>query len=250
MSRERYPRRESRAERDSEISLAEWKPKTQLGRDVMGGKYASIDELFESGVKISEPQIIDTLMKNLESDIILIGGSTGKGGGIRRTPSKRTSRMHKSGRRYNVSAMVIIGNLNGYVGLGFASGPVGKNKELMKKAMNKAKMNIIPIRRGCGSWECNCGTSHSFPFEISGKSGSVKIKFMPAPKGIGLCVGNEVKKIMRLAGVKDVWCKTRGQSQSRINLIKAVFDAFSRVNSYKISEESARLTGAKVGRVE
>lgn len=241
-------RRERRERREEQP--VEWKPKTQLGKDIMTGKITSLDELFESGVKISEPQIVDALMKNMENDIILIGGSAGKGGGIRRTPTKRTARMHKSGRRYNVSAMVVIGNGNGYVGLGFASGPIGKNKELMVKAMNKAKMNLIPIRRGCGSWECNCGTAHSLPYAITGKSGSVKITLMPAPRGIGLCVSDEIKKIMRLAGIKDVWCQSRGQTQSRVNFIKAVFDALVKMDTYKIHPDAEKAIGMKTGRVD
>lgn len=214
-----------------------WKAKTFLGKKVLAGEVTDIAKIFSEGIKISEPYIIDALLPNIEKEIILIGGSTGKGGGIRRTPFKRTSRMHKSGRRYRISVMSVVGNKDGYVGLGMASGPPGKHQEVIEKSTNKAKLNLIPVRRGCGSWECSCGTNHSIPFKVQGKSGSVVIKMMPAPKGIGLCVSDEVKKMLRLAGISDVWCKTRGNTQMRANLMFAAFNALKKLNSFKTKSE-------------
>ncbi len=227
-----------------------WKPKTILGKKVLAGEVTNIGEVFAKGIKIAEPPIVDILLPNLEREIILIGGSTGKGGGIRRTPFKRTSRMHKSGRRYSISTMSIVGNKNGYVGMGLASGPPGKHQEVIVKSTNKAKINIIPIKRGCGSWECSCGTNHSIPFTVRGKSGSVIVELLPAPKGIGLCVSDEVKKLMRLAGISDIWCKTRGNTHMRINLIKAVFNALKKLNVYKIKPEFEEKVGMTIGKVE
>jgi len=227
-----------------------WEPKTMLGKKVFSGEITDIKEVFAKGIKIAEPSIADVLLPNLEREIILIGGSTGKGGGIRRTPFKRTSRMHKSGRRYSISTMVVVGNKNGYVGLGLASGPPGKHREVIEKATNKAKLNIIPVRRGCGSWECSCGTNHSIPFTVKGKVGSVIVELLPAPKGIGLCVSDEVKKLMRLAGISDIWCKTRGNTHMRINLIKATFNALNKLNTYKIKPEFEKEVGMITGKVE
>ena len=72
-----------------------WKPKTELGIDVFEGRITSMDDIFKSGRKIKEPEIIDKLLPELHSDIIFIGGSPGKGGGSRSTPTKRTARMHQ-----------------------------------------------------------------------------------------------------------------------------------------------------------
>jgi len=227
-----------------------WEPKTVLGKKVFAGEVTDIAEVFSKGIKIAEPLLVDVLLPNLEREIILIGGSTGKGGGIRRTPFKRTSRMHKSGRRYSISTMVVVGNKNGYVGLGLASGPPGKHQEVIEKATNKAKLNIIPVRRGCGSWECSCGTNHSIPFSVKGKVGSIIVELLPAPKGIGLCVSDEVKKLMRLAGISDIWCKTRGSTHMRINLIKATFNALNKLNTYKTKPEFEKEVGMVIGRVE
>lgn len=231
------------------IRSGEWSPKTQLGRDVLAGKISSIDQLFNEGIKITEPGIVDVLLPGLSHEVILIGGSAGKGGGVRRTPSRRTSRMHKSGRRYKISAMVVVGNGNGYVGLGYARGPPGRHREIIEKALVKAKLGMVPVTRGCGSWECRDASPHSIPFVVTGKSGSVRITLMPAPRGLGLAVSDEVKKVLRLAGIEDVWSKSRGQTSSRVNTIHALFDAFSRLNRLRIMEESKASVGLKVGRV-
>jgi len=232
------------------IAPENWKPKTELGKKVLAGEVTDITKVFSEGLKISEPPVVDVLIPNLEKEIILIGGSTGKGGGIRRTPFKRSSRMHKSGRRYKISVMSVIGNRNGYVGVGLASGPTGKNQEVIIKSLNKAKLSVIPIRRGCGSWECSCATNHSIPFSVVGKSGSVRLTLLPAPKGVGLAVSDEVKKMLRLAGISDVWCKTKGDTQMRANLIKATFDALKKLNAYKVKLEFEKQSGMTTGKVE
>lgn len=227
-----------------------WKPKTELGRKVLAGEITDIDKVFSEGIKIAEAPIVDILLPDLEKDVLFIGGSTGKGGGIRRTPFKRTSRMHKSGRRYRISVMAVVGNRNGYVGIGVASSPPGKHRESIEKATNKAKLNIIPISRGCGSWECLCATHHSIPFTVEGKSGSAIVKLIPAPKGIGLAVSNEIKKIMNMAGISDIWCKSRGNTKMRINFAQAVFNALKKLNVYKVKPEFEKKVGMKTGKVE
>jgi len=87
-------------------------------------------------------------------------------------------------------------------------------------------MNLIKVKRGCGSWECGCGGNHSIPFKVEGKSGSVRVILIPGPKGLGLVASDEAKKILRLAGIKDVWVKSFGNTSMRMNLIKAIFNAF------------------------
>jgi small subunit ribosomal protein S5 len=229
---------------------AGWVPKTRIGRDVLAGKITDIEKIFAAGLKLREPEIVDTLIPNLSSDLVLIGGSTGKGGGIRRTAAKRTTKMHKSGRRFHISIMVVVGNGDGYVGLGLARGLPGRHRETVEKAFAKAKLNIIPVSRGCGSWECDCGKYHSIPFAVTGKAGAVRIKLLPAPKGLGLCVSDEVKKIMRLAGITDVWCKSRGPTPTRINLIRAVFDALSKLNRFRTMPKYSKAVGLRIGKGE
>lgn len=213
----------------------EWKPRTELGKMVAQGTI-TLDEIFVQGKKIKEAEIVDKLIPNLQSDIIFIGGSPGKGGGIKRTPTRRTTRMHRSGRRYRTSAMVVIGNGDGYFGLGKAVAV--ENRVAIAKATENAKLNIIPVKRGCGSWECACGSGHTIPVQVEGKSGSVRVQLFPAPKGVGLCVNNEAKKMMRLAGIRDLWTKRYGESRSRSNYAMAIFDAFKRMNRLRLDSRT------------
>lgn len=228
----------------------EWTPKTELGRKVVEGKIERIDEIFEEGKKIMEPEIVDILLPKVDHELILIGGSPGKGGGIRRTPAKRTAKMHKSGRKYKMSAFVVVGNKNGYVGAG-KGGAAGSGafRTAIEKGIQNAKLNIMPVRRGCGSWECECGSPHSLPAEIEGKGGSVRMVLKPAPRGIGLVAPDEVKKIMKLAGIEDCWIETFGETRTRVNLIRAVFDAFRKLNKLKMGEDFKEKAGVVMGAV-
>jgi len=141
--------------------------------------------------------------------------------------------MHHSGRRFRTSAFIVVGNEDGLVGIGRGSSV--ETRIAMEKAMKKAKLNIIKIKRGCGSWECSCGAEHSIPYKSKGKSGSVRVEIFPAPKGMGLVAGNEAKKIFKLAGVKDIWMKTLGNTSNRINLMYAIFDALKKLYVYERS---------------
>ncbi len=223
------------AEKPEEMIVEEefgaWKPKTKLGKAVMRGKVTDINEILEKGIKIKEHQIVDRLIPNLENELVLIGGRPGKGGGIERTPIRVSAKMHKSGRRYTLTAFAIVGNKDGIVGVGKGRGKEGR--ETIEKAIRKAKLKIIKVPRGCGSWECGCGEPHSIPFKTEGKSASVRVELMPAPKGIGLAVDDESKKILRLAGIKDVWGQTLGDTGTRFNLIKAVFHALKNLHRYR-----------------
>lgn len=208
--------------------MAEWTPKTELGKEVMEGRITSLDEIFASGRKIKEAGIVEKLVPSLQSEIIFIGGSPGKGGGDQHTPTRRTARMNRSGRRYKISAVVVVGNGENYIGAGKSAAV--ENRVAIEKATHNAKINIMPVRKGCGSWECACGEGHSIPFEVNGKKGSVIVALKPAPKGLGLCISDEGKKIFRLAGIRDVWAKSFGETRSRVNYVEAIFDAFRKIN--------------------
>ena len=212
-------------------STFQWNARTRLGSDVAAGKYASIDEVLEKGELILEPEIVDAMIPDLRQEVVYIGGSPGKGGGIRRTATKMTARMHKSGRRFKLSALSIVGNGNGILGVGMATSK--EHRSAMEKSVKNAKLGIIRVRRGCGSWECGCGGSHSIPFKTSGKNGSVRVTLLPAPKGTGLVGSEETRKMLGLAGIHDVWVKTMGQTATRNNLVMAIFDALKNLNRGK-----------------
>jgi len=217
-----------------ETALDKWIPKTKIGKQVFSGQITSIDEVLNLGLPIREPEIIDKLLPEIKSEVILIGGRTGKGGGIQRIPIKITAKMHRSGRRLASSAFVVVGNENGLVGIG--KGNAIEARDAIGKAMKRAKLNITRIKMGCGSWECECGTEHSIPLKTVGKTGSVRVELLPAPKGVGLVAENEAKKILRLAGIKDVWVRTSGNTSARINLVSAIFDALKKLYIYQKRE--------------
>ena len=219
--------RETREERADRERLEAWKPKTELGRDVLAGKVKDIDEILNSGKKILEAEIIDTLVRNLKSEMLMIGQAKGKFGGGKRRAWKQTQKKTKEGNVATFAVMAVIGNENGYLGIGY-----GRAKETLpakEKAIRNAKLNLMKINRGCGSFDCSCEEVHSIPFEVDGKCSSVRIKLMPAPQGTGLVVGDEVKRILRLAGIKDAYSKSFGQKRTTINLAKATMDALGKL---------------------
>ncbi len=216
-----------------DIDVSGWSPKTAIGKKVKSRDITDIDEILDNGYKIMEPEIAEALLPGLESDLLLIGQSKGKFGGGQRRIFKQTQKKTKEGNKPKFSTFAVVGNNNGYVGFG-----LGKAKETVparEKAIRKAKLNVIKIRRGCGSWQCNCKTPHSIPFLVEGKCGSVRIRLMPAPKGTGLCIEKECAKILKLAGIKDIWSKSFGQTKSKINMLKACVDALKKLSTTKIN---------------
>jgi len=215
--------REERMKEQQARELEEWKPKTRLGLLVKTGKIKDIDKVLE--YKVLEPQIIDFLMKT-KTEILNIGQAKGKFGGGKRRAWRQTQRKTKEGNVPTFSCMSVIGDGNGYVGLGY-----GKSKETLparEKAVRKAKLNLMKIRMSCASFDCNCGEAHSVPFVVEGKMGSCRVKLMPAPQGTGLVVGDELKKILKVAGIKDVYSVTNGKIRTTLNLAKACMDALGK----------------------
>jgi small subunit ribosomal protein S5 len=228
--RPRAPRKTPQEERFER--LEKWHPKTELGRKVKAEEITDIAQVIEKGQRILEPEIVDKLLPNLENEFIFIGQAKGKFGGGKRRIFRQTQKKTKEGNKPIFTVMAVVGNRDGYVGVG-----IGRAKETMparEKAVVAAKMNLIQITRGCGSWQCTCGEPHSMPFKTIGRESSVEIKFMPAPKGTGLVIDDEIKKIFRLAGIKDVWCKTRGQSRQKLNFISACMKALKQGTRQKV----------------
>lgn len=233
MRNERRPRRGG-PRRDGprrEEEKPPWIPKTSLGKRVQKGEAGSLEEILRKGEVILEPEIVDTLIPDLKQEIIYIGGSPGKGGGIRRTATKRTVRMHKSGRRFKLTAVVAVGDGKSVVGIGKASSK--EHRVALEKATLQAKLNLTRVRKGCGSWECSCGGSHSIPFKTQAKSGSVRAILFPGPKGLGLVTNPTGRQVLGLAGLEDMWVKTFGNTGARTNLVYAIMSALKSLNSTK-----------------
>jgi small subunit ribosomal protein S5 len=220
----------SRRDKTPEDNIANWIPKTELGKLVMAGKIKDIDEIFDKNLKILEPEIVDYLLRQNEFDLINIGQAKGKFGGGKRRPWRQTQKKTCEGNVPTFSCMVVVGDKNGHVGLGY-----GRAKETVParmKAIRNAKLNLIRVKRGCGSFDCTCSEEHSIPIKVIGKVGSTSMKLMPAPKGTGLAIENDCKKIMKLAGIKDIYSKTNGQTRTKINLTKACIRALERIKEF------------------
>src|SRR3989344_4820680 len=155
-------------------NLDNWNPKTELGKRIKNGELNNIDEVLNSGKRILETEIVDYLLPDLQIELLLIGQSKGKFGGGKRSIWKQTQKKTSEGNKPKFSTMVVIGNKDGFIGIGR-----GKAKETVparEKALRRAKLNIIKIKRGCGSWECACKEPHSIPFKVKGKCGSVIVE--------------------------------------------------------------------------
>ena len=219
------------AEQEMEAEI--WNPKTNIGRKVAKDQITDIVEALRDDRKIMEPELVDQLV-DLDEEVVLIGGTPGKGGGKSRTVSKRTVRMHKSGARYNSKAMTILGDKNKVIGIGM--GESEDTRAAIEDASRNAKLNLIEVQRGNGSWEDQGDTNTSIPFKVTGKSGSVEVELKPAPKGTGLAAGDGIQKMCELAGIEDIWATTRGSTRTRENVIKATFEALKKLNKFKRPE--------------
>jgi small subunit ribosomal protein S5 len=186
----------------------QWEPKTQLGRMVQEGLITSLNEIFSQGYKIKEVEIVDMLAPDLRDDVIDIN-----------LVQKQTD----AGESSRFTALMAVGNSNGLVGLGIGKAPRVRNA--IEKGIRIAKLNIHPLKMGCGSWECDCGEPHTIPFKVTGKEGSVSVTLIPAPQGIGLVAGDTAKAVLRIAGIKDCWSKSIGKTATTTSFAYATFDA-------------------------
>ncbi len=192
-----------------------WIPRTSLGRMVIEGKITSLDEIFSQGYRIRESAIVDALLPGIQQEVLNIN-----------LVQKQTD----AGEKSRFKALVVVGNYDGYFGLG--NGKAKQVRSAIEKATIDAKLNIFPVRRGCGSWQCGCGEKHSIPFTVTGKCGSVSVKLMPAPKGVGIVASEGPKAIINFAGIKDCWLKSRGSTRTTPSSAQATANALK--NTYRI----------------
>ena len=199
--------------RSSNQKIETWIPRTKLGKMILDGQISSMEELFMEGLKIREPEIVDTLLPNIQEEVINIG---------------LVQKQSDAGEKSQFRAIVVVGNRDGYIGLG--SGKGKQVRSAIEKGAVDARLNITPVRRGCGSWECGCGKYHSLPFQVQGDCGGVEIVLIPGPRGLGLVASEPAKIILGLAGVKDCWTNSYGSTRTVPSFAFAVFDALK--NTY------------------
>ncbi|MFC2162939.1 30S ribosomal protein S5 [Candidatus Altiarchaeota archaeon] len=181
------PRRE-RDPIDEEARFNAWEPKTLIGKQVKAGKITNISEILRKSTPIMEKEIVEKLVINLDEEVLAVD---------------RVQRTTDSGRRMRFRVVAAVGNRNGLIGIGVAKGK--EAGPTIRKAIDRGKLNIKEVKRGCGSWECVCGNPHTVPFKVEGSCGSVKVQLKPAPRGVGLVSGILAKNIISLAGISDVF---------------------------------------------
>jgi len=228
-----------------EQELEEWKPKTNLGMKVKSGEITSMAQILDEGHKILEPEITETLLKDLSTELLLIGQAKGKFGGGQRRPIKQTQKKTNEGNKPSFTFCAVIGNKNGYLGIGM--GKSRENVPAREKAIRKAKLNLIKIRRGSGSWESGGKTDKSIPYKTTGKQGSVKVTLIPAPTGTGLRIEKECATMLKLAGIQNIWSQTKGSTKTKMNLLYACFKSLQNLTQIKMLQKHKEQLGVIEG---
>jgi small subunit ribosomal protein S5 len=145
----------------------------------------------------------------------------------------RVSKVVKGGRRFSLTALVVVGDGNGNVGVG-----MGKSAEVpvaIKKGVEDAKKNMFKIAL----------TEGTIPHAVLGEFGAGKVLIKPAAPGTGIIAGGPVRALFELAGITDVLSKSLG-SDNALNMVKAAAEGLRDLASV---QTIARRRGKTVGQV-
>lgn len=146
----------------------------------------------------------------------------------------RVTKVVKGGRTMRLSALVVVGDGNGSVGVGM--GKAAEVPEAIRKATADAKRNMVAINL--------VGTT--IPHDIIGVYGSGKVVMLPAAEGTGVIAGGPVRAVLEVAGIKNIRTKSIG-TNNPINCVKAVMDGLTKVRT---AEQIAALRGLTVAEIK
>ena len=194
-----------------------WQPVTRLGTMVQEGEIDTMEDALNSGLPLKEPEIVDQLLPGLDDEVLDIN---------------MVQRMTDSGRRVKFRCVVAVGNRDGFVG--YAEGREDQVGAAIQKAIGIAKLNIIQVPRGSGSWEDRSDRPHSLTHRTKGKAGSVEVELIPAPEGLGLAASETVHAVLELAGIENAWTKSHGNTRTTVNLAKATFNALENASQSRM----------------
>jgi len=142
----------------------------------------------------------------------------------------RVAKVVKGGRNFRFTALMVVGDENGHVGVG--SGKAAEIPEAIRKGVEAAKKNMITVSM----------QNTTIPHEAKGKFGKGYVMLFPAEEGAGVIAGGPVRAVLELAGIKDIRTKSYG-SNTPANCVKATIEG---LKSLRSAEETARLRGKSV----
>ena len=145
----------------------------------------------------------------------------------------RVAKVVKGGRTFRFSAVVVVGDENGHIGVG--NGKAAEVPDAIKKAIDEAKKNLVEVPI--------VGTT--IPHEYVGSFGSARVMLKPGAQGTGIIAGGSVRPVLELAGYKDVNSKVLGTNNPR-NVVYATIEA---LKSMQTAEKKKKKRGKKVSEI-